>query len=80
VLRALEVMGEAIRNVPPDVLGRAPDIAWRRVVGFRNRLAHGYWSLDEEVVWLAVTRDLPPLRAAAAALLDEADRAGPPPA
>ena len=79
VLRALEVMGEAVKNVPAPVRDRAPHVPRRLVAGFRDRLAHGYWGLDAEVGWLAVTRDVPALRAAAAMLLAATD-AEPPPA
>lgn len=70
VLRALEIMGEAAKHVPLSVRDQAPEV----VAGFRDRLAHGYWALDPGVVWTAVTRDVPPLRAAAARLLAAADR------
>lgn len=77
VLHALQVVGEAAKKVPPEVRARASHVPWAQITGFRDRIAHGYWALDEEVVWVVLQRDLEPLRAAAAALLAEADRADP---
>ena len=80
VVHALEVVGEAVKKVPPEVRARAPHIPWTRIAGFRDRLAHAYWQVNEDVVWDVLQRDLEPLREAAASLLAEADRADPPPA
>ena len=62
VERKLEIVGEALNRLsrePPEVAERIPDVA--RIVGFRNVLAHGYDVVDDEVVWDAVTTDLPEL-------------------
>jgi uncharacterized protein with HEPN domain len=51
VVRNLEVIGEAAKNLPEEVLVRAPAVEWRKIRGMRDILAHGYFSLDAKVVW-----------------------------
>ena len=61
LVRLLEVVGEAATSVPDDVRQRAPKIPWKEIAGTRNRLVHGYFDVDADIVWEIVTRDLPPL-------------------
>ena len=61
VLRAIEVLGEAAGKVSHDTQSFACDIPWRAMVGMRNRLIHGYFDIDTEVVWQTVTSELPAL-------------------
>lgn len=58
LVRLLEVIGEAANRVPRDVQARYPDIAWPEIVGLRNRLIHGYDSVDLDIVWQTVQEDL----------------------
>lgn len=77
VERKLEIAGEALNRLSreyPGLAARIPDIA--RIVGFRNVLAHGYEVVDDEIVWDAITIDLPQLAAAVEALLAELDARG----
>lgn len=77
VERKLEVVGEALNRLSredPELAAQIPDIA--RVIGFRNVLAHGYEIVDDEVVWDAITTDLPALTAMVEALLAELDARG----
>lgn len=53
-LRNLELIGEAATHVPEEVRSMAPDIAWRQVVGTRNRLAHAYLGIEPETVWMII--------------------------
>ena len=76
VERKLEVIGEALNRLTredPHLAGRIPDIG--RIVGFRNVLAHGYDVVDDDVVWNAITVDLPELVRTVAAILQELDGA-----
>lgn len=59
--RLLEVLGEAAKAVSPDTKRRAPDIAWKEIAGTRDKLIHGYFDVDLNIVWAIVTQDLPPL-------------------
>jgi len=60
VIRNFEVIGEAASRLSPAT--RAPaGVPWARVIAFRNRPIHGYWSIDHLLVWDVVVNDLPPL-------------------
>jgi len=64
LVRLLEIVGEAAARVPAEERTLYPDIPWPEVVGLRNRLIHGYDSIDFDILWEIVSRDLPPLIAA----------------
>ena len=61
LVRLLEVVGEAATGVPDDLRQRAPKIPWKEIAGTRNRLIHGYFDVDADIVWEIVTHDLPSL-------------------
>jgi len=58
-VQELAIIGEAAGRVSPEVARSAPGIPWPKIVGMRNRLIHGYREVDLEIVWKAVTEDLP---------------------
>ncbi|MBU6372900.1 MAG: DUF86 domain-containing protein [Alphaproteobacteria bacterium] len=64
----LLVIGEAVRRIDPNVLAREPGIAWPAIVALRNRIAHGYASLQPAVIWSILEKELPSLRRAVARL------------
>jgi uncharacterized protein with HEPN domain len=59
VLRNLEVIGEAVRNVPEDIRDKYPEIAWRRIAGLRNILTHEYFAVSTTIIWDIATNKLP---------------------
>ena len=62
VLRNLEIIGEAARNVPDEVRNRHPSVPWRRIVGLRNVVVHHYFGVDLSVVWVIVSSQLEELK------------------
>ena len=65
VIRNIEIMGEAARNIEqcdPDFASKYPQIPLRDICLMRNRLAHGYFSVDLSLVWNAIRTDIPALR------------------
>jgi len=64
--RLLEIVGEAATRVPSSVRDRYPGVPWPEVVSLRNRLIHGYDSVDLDILWEIVASDLPALVAALA--------------
>jgi len=61
VVRAIEVLGEAAGKVSDETRSVAPGIPWSSIVGMRNRLIHGYFDIDAEIVWKTVVDELPGL-------------------
>jgi len=61
VVRALEIIGEATKNVPQHVRDRYPDIPWREMAGMRDKLAHAYFGVDLRRTFEVVHRDIPRL-------------------
>lgn len=57
-LRNLELLGEAARNVPEKARALAPEISWRRIVGVRNVLIHGYLGIDDDIIWDIVRNEV----------------------
>lgn len=62
VIRSLEVMGEAARNMPDEERIKYPKVPWKRMVGMRDKLVHGYSGVDLEIVWAVVKEELPPVK------------------
>ena len=61
-LRNLEIIGEAVKNIPSGVLEKNPDIEWKKIMGLRDILAHAYFGVNLEVVWDVVKNRLPELK------------------
>jgi len=61
LVRLIEIIGEAAARVSLESRTRYPSIPWREVIGMRNRLVHGYDSVDLDVLWDTVELDFPPL-------------------
>ncbi len=64
IIHALEILGEAAKQVPASARDEYPDIPWRDIAGMRDRLIHGYFSVNLERLWNTVQVDLPSLEAA----------------
>jgi uncharacterized protein with HEPN domain len=64
VIRELEVIGEASKNLSPDFVNSLPDVPWRDIGDMRNKLIHEYFNIDLEAVWKTATEDLPKLKSA----------------
>ena len=62
VLRSIEVIGEAAKNVPEHVRAQYPQVPWKEMAGMRDKVIHSYFGVDREIVWLVVTERVPALR------------------
>ncbi len=65
VIRNIEIIGEAARNIVrhhPELAGKHPGVPWEDMYWMRNRVSHGYFSIDLEVIWITIKRDIPQLQ------------------
>ncbi|MEW5801332.1 MAG: HepT-like ribonuclease domain-containing protein [bacterium] len=73
-LRQLQIIGEAARAMPRDIIDLSPQIPYAKIIGMRNILVHGYFEIDTEVVWGAVKNDIPALKLQIEDLLRKLDQ------
>jgi uncharacterized protein with HEPN domain len=69
VIRAIEVIGEATKNIPDSIRSQYPDIPWKGFAGMRDKLIHAYFGVNLAVVWDTLQQDLPQLRPVIAQIL-----------
>lgn len=61
-VRSIEIIGEATKQVPDDIRQKYPHIEWRAMAGMRDRLIHGYFGIDYDIVWDVVINKVPDLQ------------------
>lgn len=71
VLRNLEIIGEAVKNVSEETRGKHPQVKWRKIAGFRDIVAHEYFGVYEETVWDIVENEIPALLETVKTILKE---------
>jgi len=69
LVRVIEVIGEAASQIPKAECDLHPEIPWPQIISLRNRLIHGYASVDFDILWQIITSDVPPLILALEAIL-----------
>jgi uncharacterized protein with HEPN domain len=62
VIRKLEIIGEAVKQLPEDIILRHPDIQWKRIAGMRDKLIHFYFGVDPHLIWQTIRTRLPELK------------------
>ncbi len=72
--RAVEIVGEAAKQIPLSLRAQYPDIAWKQIIGMRDRLAHAYFSIDLDILWNAALQDLPTFKPTIQTMLDQLDQ------
>lgn len=64
VVRNIEIIGEASKNIPAEIQNQFIDIPWQKLRGIRNRIVHDYFDVDRKIIWFIVTNELSPLKKA----------------
>jgi len=62
VVRNLEIIGEAVKRLPTDLMKKYPNIEWKKIAGLRDILIHAYFGIDIEIVWDIIQNKLPDLK------------------
>ncbi len=62
VTRAIEIIGEASKQIPPEFKEQYPHIPWKEVAGIRDKMIHHYFGINLKILWNTVNNDLPPLK------------------
>lgn len=78
VIRAVEVIGEATKNISVPLKERHPEIAWRDIAGMRDKVIHRYFEINWQIVWSVITDDLPAIEPKIAKLAEETGTASGP--
>lgn len=71
VVHHMQTIGEAVAGLSDDLRKRHPEVHWSQIVAMRNILVHAYFNVALEEVWLAVERDVPVLKAAIQAIIEQ---------
>ena len=71
VMRRLEIIGEAVKNLPNDLKEKYPGTPWKQIAGMRDILIHEYAGVSLERVWKVIINDLQPLKNAVSRILSD---------
>lgn len=71
VVKNLEVIGEAVKNIPDDLRNKKPDVEWKKIAGLRDILTHEYFGINLEIVWDVIWNKIPGLKMNVIDLLSE---------
>lgn len=70
-LRALEIIGEAVKKIPRNVKNKYKQVPWKEIAGMRDKLIHEYFGVNIEVVWKTIKEDIPTLKPLLRRLLED---------
>lgn len=71
VVRNLEIIGEAVKNIPKAIKNMKSEVEWKKIAGLRDILIHAYFGIDTDIVWDVVKNKLPVLKKAILEILSE---------
>ena len=62
IIRSLEIIGEAVKNLPPTITNKYPSIPWKDIAGTRDKITHHYFGVDLELIWKTIQENIPELK------------------
>jgi len=71
VIRKIEIIGEAAKSIMPDIQASSRDIPWSVLARMRDKLIHGYFGIDADVIWKTINNDLPEILPVISSLCDK---------
>ncbi|MFQ6052426.1 MAG: DUF86 domain-containing protein [Candidatus Hydrothermarchaeota archaeon] len=74
VVRKLEIIGEATKNISPAIKRKYSQLNWRGMAGMRNKLIHNYFGVDFEILWKVVKEDITGIKPQVKQMLDELEK------
>jgi len=74
VMKALEIIGEAAKNIPNALKDEHPEVPWKFMAGIRDKVVHGYFVVDLPIIWSTAKRDVPSLKEPIVEMLEEIEK------
>ena len=62
IIREIEVIGEAMKNVSETLKNKYPEVEWKKIIGTRDKMIHHYFGVDLNIIWIIVKKDIPFLK------------------
>ena len=75
VVRAIEIIGEGVKNIPKEVRKKYPDIPWKGMAGMRDKVTHEYFGIDMKVVWDTIKKRIPDVKPLFERILKDLEKA-----
>ena len=76
VVRGIEIVGEAAKQIPDLIRNRYGDVPWKDMAGMRDKVIHGYFGVDLKVVWETATRHLPEIKPLVKRVMKDTEKRG----
>lgn len=71
VMRNLQIIGEAVKQLPMEIRERYPEVAWKKIAGLRDIVTHEYFGIDDDIIWDVVHKKIPGLKPGVEAIVKE---------